>query len=53
MIAVPPDIGRLIALAVTIVALHVRELPDVGHFAPLLEPQPLAKELISFFDSVR
>ena len=36
-----------------VVDAHVRELPDVGHFAPLLEPQPLAKELISFFDSVR
>ena len=36
-----------------VVDAHVRELPDVGHFAPLLDPQPLAKELISFFDSVR
>ena len=36
-----------------VVDAHVRELPDVGHFAPLLEPQPLAEELISFFDSVR
>jgi pimeloyl-ACP methyl ester carboxylesterase len=32
---------------------HVRELPDVGHFAPLVAPEPVAKELISFFESVR
>jgi pimeloyl-ACP methyl ester carboxylesterase len=32
---------------------YVRELPGVGHFAPLLEPGPVAKELISFFESVR
>lgn len=32
---------------------HVRELPDVGHFAPLVAPEPVAKELISFFASVR
>ena len=40
-------------LAQHVVDANVRELPGVGHFAPLLEPQPLAKELISFFDSVR
>lgn len=32
---------------------HVRELPDVGHFAPLVAHEPVAKELISFFASVR
>ncbi|MDP8927065.1 MAG: alpha/beta hydrolase, partial [Actinomycetota bacterium] len=32
---------------------HVRELPDVGHFAPLVAPEPVAKELISFLESVR
>jgi pimeloyl-ACP methyl ester carboxylesterase len=32
---------------------HVRELPDIGHFAPLVAPEPVAKELISFFESVR
>jgi pimeloyl-ACP methyl ester carboxylesterase len=32
---------------------HVRELRGVGHFAPLLGPEPLAAELISFFESVR
>ena len=30
---------------------HVRELPDLGHFAPLVAPEPVAKELISFFES--
>jgi pimeloyl-ACP methyl ester carboxylesterase len=40
-------------LAQHVVDAHIRELPGVGHFAPLLEPQLLAKELISFFDSVR
>jgi pimeloyl-ACP methyl ester carboxylesterase len=34
-----------------VVDAHVRELPGVGHFAPLLEPEPIAKELISFFES--
>lgn len=32
---------------------HIHELPDVGHFAPLVAPEPVAKELISFFESVR
>jgi pimeloyl-ACP methyl ester carboxylesterase len=33
---------------------HVREpLPGVGHFAPLVAPEPVARELISFFESVR
>jgi pimeloyl-ACP methyl ester carboxylesterase len=32
---------------------HVRELPDIGHFAPLVAPEPVAKELIAFFESVR
>jgi pimeloyl-ACP methyl ester carboxylesterase len=26
---------------------HVRELPDLGHFAPVLAPELLAEELIS------
>jgi hypothetical protein len=30
-----------------VVDADVRELPGVGHFAPLLEPEPIAKELIS------
>jgi pimeloyl-ACP methyl ester carboxylesterase len=32
---------------------HVRELHSVGHFAPLLAPESIAEELISFFESVR
>jgi len=31
---------------------HVRELPDAGHFAPLLAPELVAKELIMFFEPV-
>ena len=32
---------------------HVREpLPGLGHWAPLVEPEPIAEELISFFDSL-
>ena len=32
---------------------HIRQLSDVGHFAPLVAPEPIAKELISFLESVR
>lgn len=33
---------------------HVRDpLPGLGHFAPLVAPEPIATELISFFTSVR
>ena len=32
---------------------HVRELQGVGHLAPLLAPESIAEELISFFESVR
>ncbi len=39
-------------IAQHVVDAHVRELPGIGHFAPVLAPVPLAKELISFFDSV-
>ena len=31
---------------------HVRELPGAGHFAPLVAPEPVARELIHFFESV-
>jgi pimeloyl-ACP methyl ester carboxylesterase len=31
---------------------HVRELPGAGHFAPVLAPEPLASELICFFEPV-
>ncbi|HEX6337586.1 MAG TPA: alpha/beta hydrolase [Jiangellaceae bacterium] len=34
--------------------LHVREpLPGLGHYAPLLAPERIARELISFFEMVR
>ena len=32
---------------------RVHELPGVGHFAPVVAPETLATELISFFGSVR
>jgi len=32
---------------------HVRELPGIGHFAPLVAPEAIAKELSSFFASAR
>lgn len=28
-------------------------MPGVGHFAPVLEPEAVADELITFFESVR
>ena len=31
---------------------HIRELSGVGHFAPLLAPESLSEELISFIESV-
>jgi pimeloyl-ACP methyl ester carboxylesterase len=32
---------------------HVREpLPGLGHWAPLLTPAAIAKEVISFFDTI-
>lgn len=31
---------------------HVRELPGVGHCAPLIAPEPVARELISFLEAV-
>jgi len=43
------DVERYLARHV--VDAYVRELPGVGHFAPLLEPEPIAKELLSFFES--
>lgn len=30
---------------------HVRELPGAGHFAPVIAPEAIAKELIRFFKS--
>jgi pimeloyl-ACP methyl ester carboxylesterase len=51
-------LGRFFAaveryMAQHVVDAHVRELPAVGHFAPLLEPESIAEELISFFESAR
>jgi pimeloyl-ACP methyl ester carboxylesterase len=31
---------------------HVREAPGAGHFAPVLEPELIARELTGFFESV-
>ncbi len=41
------DVARY--LSQHLVDASARELPGVGHFAPLLQPEPVAKELISFF----
>jgi pimeloyl-ACP methyl ester carboxylesterase len=51
-------LGTFFADSVQHVAEHVadaqvRELSDVGHFAPVVTPEPLARELISFFVSAR
>jgi len=40
-------------IAQHLVDARVRELPGVGHFAPLLAPEAIAKEVISFFASAR
>jgi pimeloyl-ACP methyl ester carboxylesterase len=45
------DVERYVAQH--LVNAYVRELPGAGHFAPLVAPELLAKELISFFESVR
>jgi hypothetical protein len=44
--------------AAQFIAQHVAEpqvctVPGVGHFAPLLEPESIADELVTFFESVR
>jgi pimeloyl-ACP methyl ester carboxylesterase len=51
-------LGTWFADAAQLIAQHVREpqvceLPGVGHFAPLLAPESIADELITFFESVR
>lgn len=46
-----PDAARHITQHVS--NPYVRELPGVGHFAPLLAPDLIARELIGFFESVR
>ena len=45
------DAAQLIARQVE--ASQVCVLPGVGHFAPLLEPESIADELITFFEPVR
>jgi pimeloyl-ACP methyl ester carboxylesterase len=51
-------LGTFFADAAQFIARHVAkpqvcELPGVGHFAPVLEPESIADELITFFESVR
>lgn len=51
-------LGTFFADAVQYLAQHipdaeVRELPGVGHFAPLLQPEAIADELIAFVESIR
>jgi pimeloyl-ACP methyl ester carboxylesterase len=51
-------LGTWFADTAQLIAHHVREaqvcvLPGVGHFAPVLEPESIADELIGFFASVR
>jgi pimeloyl-ACP methyl ester carboxylesterase len=46
-----PDAARHVANHVP--DPHTRELPGVGHFAPLLAPERIAAELVSFFATAR
>jgi pimeloyl-ACP methyl ester carboxylesterase len=51
-------LGAFFADAVQYLAQHipdaeVREVPGVGHFAPLLQPEAIADELITFVESIR
>jgi pimeloyl-ACP methyl ester carboxylesterase len=32
---------------------RIRDLPDLGHYAPMVAPEPVARELISYFESIR
>ncbi len=50
--------GTFFADAARLIAQHVPEpqecvMPGVGRFAPVLEPEAVADELITFFESVR
>ena len=50
--------GTFFAHVAHLIAQHVPEpqvcvMPGVGHFAPVLEPEAVADELITFFESVR
>jgi pimeloyl-ACP methyl ester carboxylesterase len=51
----PPWLGTVLESSEQHVAeLHVSEpMPGLGHYAPLLAPERIARKLISFFESVR
>ncbi len=42
------DSSQLVALYVA--NAHIRKLPELGHFAPLVAPQPVAGEITRFFN---
>jgi pimeloyl-ACP methyl ester carboxylesterase len=51
-------LGNFFADAAQLIARYVAEPqvcepPGVGHFAPVVEPEPIADELTTFFESVR
>lgn len=51
-------LGAWFADAAEYIAQHVRgsqvcELPGLGHFAPVVQPQSIGDELVTFFESVR
>jgi pimeloyl-ACP methyl ester carboxylesterase len=51
-------LGTFFTDSVRFMAQHVAdakvwELPGVGHFAPVLAPESVAEELITFFESAR
>lgn len=51
-------LGTAVTDAARLIARHVAEpqvceLPGVGHFAPVLEPEAVADELVTFFESTR
>lgn len=51
-------LGTWFADSAQLIAQHVAQsqvcdLPGLGHFAPVLEPESIAEELITFFESVR
>jgi hypothetical protein len=51
-------LGTLFTRSARFLAEHVAnpqtwELPGVGHFAPVLAPESVAEELITFFESAR
>ena len=51
-------LGAFLTASVRFIAQHLAdaqtwELPGVGHFAPVLAPESVAEELITFFESAR